>query len=292
MRNIDPELKTHLESGTTTLCTCWRLTRRDGFVLGFTDHDRALDFDGTVFSPETGATGSALSSSADLSVDNAELEGALTDDLLAASDLAAGRYDGARVEIFKVNWAAPDQRVLVKVASIGEVTASGHGYRAELRGITHQLDQTIGRVYQRLCDVNMGSAPCGVNLDDPAFKTAGTVTAIRDDQSFIGSGFETFEADWFSHGLLTWTSGANMGVSSHIKVQGAGGSIALWLPAGSAVDIGDHYTATAGCDKRIETCRDKYSNVKNFRGFHLMPGNDFAVSYPLRSEDNDGGQRP
>ena len=90
MRALDPDLTTHLNSGATTLATCWRVTRRDGGVLGFTDHDRALTFDGTTFLPETGAVGSALSSSADLAADNAEIEGALSASALSGEDLAAG----------------------------------------------------------------------------------------------------------------------------------------------------------------------------------------------------------
>lgn len=290
MRALDPDLETHLNTGATTLATCWRITRRDGFALGFTDHDRALNFDGTDFLPRSGATGSALSSSADLAVDNADIEGALSADALSGADLAAGRYDGAEVEVFRVNWAAPEQRLLLKKGVIGEVKREGAAFRAELRGAGHALDQPVGRVYQRLCDVNVGSAKCGVGLDDPAFKTSGEVTALRDEQSFVASGFGGFEDGWFAHGLLTWASGANAGLTAHIKTQTSTGAIALWLPAGAAIEVGDAFTATAGCDKRFQTCREKFSNAANFRGFPLMPGNDFVISYPLKSERNDGGK--
>ncbi len=290
MRALDPDLKTHLASGATTLATCWRITRTDGVVLGFTDHDRTLAFDGTSFLPDSGATGSGMTSSADLAVDNADIEGALSADALSAGDLAAGRYDSAAVEIFRVNWAEPETRLLLKSGVIGEVRRDGDGFRAELRGLSHFLGQSTGRVYQRLCDVNLGSAKCGVDLSDPAFKTTGVVTVLRDDQSFIASGFSGFANSWFAHGLLTWTSGANLGASAHIKTQGQGGALALWLPAGADIAIGDAFTITAGCDKRFSTCGDKFANTINFRGFPLMPGNDFAVSYPLRAENNDGGK--
>lgn len=290
MRALAPDLQTHLDTGATTLATCWRITRRDSFVIGFTDHDRALNFDGTDFLPDSGATGSALSSSADLAVDNADIEGALSAAALSGTDLAAGRYDGAEVEVFRVNWAAPDQRLLLKKGVIGEVKREGNAFRAELRGLSHALDQPTGRVYQRLCDVNVGSAECGVDLDDPAFKTSGTVTALRDEQSFVAGGFDTFDDGWFAHGLLTWETGANAGLSAHIKTQTSTGAVALWLPAGAAIEIGDAFTATAGCDKRFATCREKFSNAVNFRGFPLMPGNDFVISYPLKSERNDGGK--
>jgi uncharacterized phage protein (TIGR02218 family) len=289
MRSIDPVLQAHLDGGATTLATCWRVTARDGFVLGFTDHDRALSFAGADFKPETGVSGAALASSADLSVDNGAVEGALSDAALSPDDLARGRFDGATVEVFRVNWAAPEQRVLLKKGVIGEVSREGEAFKAELRGLTSALDQPVGRVFQRLCDVNVGSPACGVDLDDGAFKTTGAVTALRDDQRFIASGFSGFDDDWFAHGLLTWTSGANAGAKTHVKSQSAAGAVTLWLPVGAAITVGDAFSATAGCDKRFEACRRKFANSVNFRGFHLMPGNDFAVSYPLRGERNDGG---
>lgn len=291
MRALDPALQAHLDTGATTLCSCWRISRRDGTALGFTDHDRALSFEGLDYLPDSGASGSALSSSADLAVDNAEIEGALSADALSAEDLSAGRYDGASVEIFRVNWAAPERRVLLKKGVIGEVSRQGEAFRAELRGLTHHLDQPVGRVYQRLCDVNLGSTKCGVDLGAPAFSTTGTVTVLRDAQSFSADGFTSFEESWFAHGLLTWVSGANAGASAHIKTQSATGAVELWLPAGAAIALGDQFIATAGCDKRFDTCRAKFSNTANFRGFHMMPGNDFAISYPLRGETNDGGAR-
>lgn len=290
MRALDPNLKAHLQSGATTLATCWRITRRDGAVLGFTDHDRTLFFDGTTFAPETGVIGSAMSSSADLAVDNSDIEGALNADALSGEDLAAGRYDGAEVEVFRVNWAAPEQRLLLKRGVIGEVRRDGEAFRAELRGPSHALGQTTGRIYQRLCDVNLGGVECGVDLNDPQFKSSGAVTALRNEHSFIASGFSGFDDDWFAHGLLTWTSGANTGLQAHIKTQSATGGVSLWLPAGHVIEIDDTFTATAGCDKRHATCRAKFSNAINFRGFPFMPGNDFAVSYPLRGEKNDGGR--
>ena len=291
MRALDPDLKAHLDTGATTLCTCWRIRRRDGSELGFTDHDRALYFDGLGYLPGSGASGAALSSSADLAIDNTEIEGALAADALSADDLAAGRYDDAAVDIFRVNWSAPVMRVLVKSGVIGEVRREGHAFRAEMRGLGHHLDQPTGRVYQRLCDVNLGSPECGVDMDAPAFRTSGAVTALRDGQSFIAEGFSGFEEAWFAHGLLTWTSGANAGATAHIKTQSTLGAIALWRPAGGPIAPGDQFTAQAGCDKRFETCRAKFSNAVNFRGFHLMPGNDFAISYPLRGDNNDGGKR-
>ncbi|MCA8888676.1 MAG: DUF2163 domain-containing protein [Parvularculaceae bacterium] len=294
MRAVDPALQTHLDGGATTLAMCWKVTRRDGVILGFTDHDRMLTFGGVDYEPQSGADGAAIESAADLSVDNSEIEGALSSERLAPGALAGGRFDGAAVEIWRVNWADVSQRLLLKVGTIGEVTREGARFRAEIRGRSHALDRTVGRVYQRQCDAILGDARCGVDLDAPAFSAAGAVTAILDDQRFVVSGLAPFAPAWFAHGALTWMSGANAGLFGHVKAHdknAAGDAISLWTPPGEAVSVGDAFEISAGCDKRAETCRAKFSNLVNFRGFHLMPGNDFAVSYPLKTDPNDGGKR-
>lgn len=290
MRALDPALKTHLQSGATTLATCWRIARRDGAVFGFTDHDRPLSFDGMLYEPDTGAAGTALSSSADLSVDNSEIAGLLSSARLTASELMSRRFDEASVEIWRVNWADVDQRVLLKRGVIGEVKRDGATFTAEIRGLSFALDQPKGRVYQRRCDANLGDARCGVDLNQPQYRGAGGVASIIDDGRFTVSGLDAFSDDWFTHGKLTWLSGANAGTSGHVKAHGAG-SISIWLPAGAPVVVGDTFEIFAGCDKAFETCRVRFANAVNFRGFHLMPGNDFIIQIAAPGAVNDGGRR-
>src|SRR5512134_3325240 len=98
MRNLPPALAVHLASGATTLCRCWRLTRRDDAVQGFTDHDEDLTFDGTTFRAGTGFEGTELEARFGLAVAGTEIHGALADDSLNESDLAAGKFDDAKVE--------------------------------------------------------------------------------------------------------------------------------------------------------------------------------------------------
>ena len=45
MKNISPDLQAHLDSGTTTLCWCWKIVRGDGTTFGFTDHSNASPLD-------------------------------------------------------------------------------------------------------------------------------------------------------------------------------------------------------------------------------------------------------
>ncbi len=135
MKSLPAPLQAHLDTGATTLAWCWRVTRNDGIAFGFTDHDRDLVFDGTAFEAATGFTASEIKDALGLSVDNLEVSSALKSDRLSEDDLAAGLYDDAAVEIWRVNWADTEQRVLMRAGSLGEVRRSGSAFTAEVRGL-------------------------------------------------------------------------------------------------------------------------------------------------------------
>ncbi|MFV0299442.1 MAG: DUF2163 domain-containing protein, partial [Paracoccus sp. (in: a-proteobacteria)] len=175
MKNIPPALQVHLDSGTTTLAWCWRITRADGVAFGFTDHDCALNFDGTEFEPESGLTASEIRSGADLSVDAQDAAGALRSDRITEADILDGRWDNAEVELWRVNWANPAQRLLMRRGAIGQIRRGRHAFVAEIRSTSHILGQTVGRTFQASCDAALGDARCGINLGAPAYRGTGTV---------------------------------------------------------------------------------------------------------------------
>lgn len=287
MRTLSPDFAAHLARGATTLCHCWLVERRDGVRLGFTDHDEPVEFEGVLFEPESGFDAAEWSATNDLAIDHGEAAGALSSDRLTADDLSAGRYDGAAVTLYRVNWRAPAERLVLARAHMGEIERRASQFTVELRGQAEALSRTVGRVYQRTCDAVVGDARCGVDLDTPQFTTDGTVTRLLDEQRFLADGLAGFEARWFDHGAIRWMTGANAGLAGHIKTHSPGPqgtAIELWVPTGTPIEVGDRFVARAGCDRRADTCRNKFSNLINFRGFHLMPGNDFAVSYPVRGE--------
>jgi len=299
MRILQPGLSAHLASGATTLCTCWRVVRRDGASLGFTDHDRTLTFEDTTFSPGTGFAATAMSASADLAVDNGEVTGVLDDDAISERDILAGHYDNAEVQTWRVNWANTNERALLSTGIIGEITRGNHGFNAEIRGLSHVLDQTIGRLYARQCDASVGDARCGVDFGTANYTGNGQVINSTADNAILVSGLDGFDDGWFVEGVIHWNNDAvNRGATGFVKRfaqehshGNAQQSLSFWQPLSFPPAIGDTFTITAGCDRRLETCRNKFSNSLNFRGFPMMPGNDFIISYPLSRDANDGGKR-
>jgi uncharacterized phage protein (TIGR02218 family) len=291
MRPLPAALQAHLDAGVTTLCRCFRIERRDGVVLGFTDHDRAIIFDGTEYEPVDGLDASEDVSGAGFAVGGLEVLGALASDRLDPDDLIAGLFDDAEVRVHLVNWSAPAERYLLRVGRLGEVTREDGAFRAEIRGLAARLDETRGRAFRPDCDADLGDQRCGIDLSDPEFRGEGTVTAADDRRRFTASGLSDFAKGWFERGRLTWTSGANAGRAAEVRSHGKENGEAvleLWQTMQGEIAAGDQFVVSAGCDKRFETCRERFGNAINFRGFPHMPGNDFALTYARRGEDNDG----
>jgi len=281
MKTLPPGLQAHLDSGATTLCWCWRITPRRGPRLGFTDHDRDLDFDGTTFEAATGFTASEIRSTAGLSVDDLEVESALVSARLSEAALAAGDFDDAAIEIFRVNWSDVSQRVLMRKGSLGEVRRTGSTFTAEVRGLAHYLQQPKGRLFQYACDAEVGDARCGVSLALPAHRGSGVIAAVEGPRTFLAAGLAGYPDGWFTRGLVTFTSGANADRGMEVKRHSAGAGavqIELWQALAAPLAPGDAFTVTVGCDKQLATCRDKFQNAVNYRGFPHMPGNDFLAS--------------
>lgn len=271
MQQIDPGLASHLAGEVMTLATCWRITRRDGVSQYFTDHDRDVTVDGDTYMARSGIVPSAVTSQAGLAVDNLELEGLLDSETIARDGLLGGLYDHAELEIFMVNYGAPhDGRLHVKTGWLGEVTLRDGVFVAEVRGISAALQQTIGEVYTPTCRAQLGDHRCKKVLTSCTH--TGTVDAVDNEFTFYdGARMET--AGYFAYGTVTFTSGANVGLSMEIR-DFSNGRFGLFLPLPNAVAPGDAYTAVAGCDKRIETCSARFDNAVNFRGEPHLPGND------------------
>jgi len=285
-------LQAHLASCTTTVCRAWAVTRADGVVFGFTDHDAPLAFEGLTFSASSGMTARALEQTTGLAVDNSEAVGALSDPAIREVDIKAGRFDGARVRAWSVNWANVDERRLVFRGSLGEIERSGQSFRAELRGLAEALNQPSGRVYQRHCGAVLGDGACGVDLDDPGFWIEADVISIERGAVLRLSSQSGHADGWFARGPIEVLTGAGAGDRGLVKRDRQEAEVRLievWDVLSAGLAPGDRVRLVAGCDKRGDTCQVKFSNYSRFQGFPDIPGEDWLVSYPTRAGGNSGG---
>lgn len=294
MAGMDTAFQAHLQTGLTTLCRCWAITRKDRVQFGFTDHDCELSFDGTTFKADTGLSALALQQGTGLSVDNSEAIGALSDAAVHEEDIEAGRFDDAEVCAWLVNWENVDLRWLQFRGSIGEIRRSGGAFQAELRGLSEALNRPLGRVYQKPCTAVLGDKNCAFDQSGPGYRIECALEHIENSNLFHWADLQGFEPGWFARGKLTVLSGPAQDLWGIIKrdwQDGNGRHIELWEPIRALVRAGDVVRLDAGCDKRLETCRLKFNNLINFQGFPDIPGEDWVMNVPKKTGANTGGSR-
>lgn len=261
----------------TTLAFCWRLERRDGVALGFTSHDRDLVVRGFRYRAAPGMAPSAISRSDGLDVDTLDVSGALTSDLISADDLAAGRWDGARLRLIAVDWSDPDaEPVFLARGELGEIGTSDGAFTAELRGPTALLDRPVVEATSPECRAELGDKRCRVDL---AGRTRFARTAAVVDAVTVDLDVSEPSANAYGYGRLRWIGGGNSGLVSAI-LRSDGARLFLREAPAKAVAVGTLVELTEGCDKIFATCRDRFSNGANFRGEPHLPGADLLTRYP------------
>jgi hypothetical protein len=356
MKTLSTALTTHLAGEVTTLATCLKATLATGKIYGFTTHTSDLVVNGVTYQAAAGYTPTAIASNADLAVDNLEVIGFLNSAVITESDINAGLWDYAAIEIIRVNYADLTMgSEWMRKGTLGQVSTGRHSFIAEMRGMTQPLQQAVGRIVSPSCHASLGDAQCGVNM--AGFTVTGSVTSLIDQHRFndtartetngavtraisnitnanpavftvTASGFaggmligisgvngmvqmngvsgilgyidanrfslgvdstnfaaytsgglaaQATPSEYFQGGILTWTSGLNIGLKIEVKSYSPG-YIFLSDAMVYAIAIGDTYSMKAGCDRLLTTCINRFNNVVNFRGFPHLPGQDRLIA--------------
>lgn len=188
MRDIPGEMVTRIESGAATLCHGWIVERADGERLGFTDHDRDLTVDGVICRAASGWSQGAAETAAGLAAGSLAVGGVLDNERIVEADVAAGLWDRATVDLWRVDWARPDLRVLLGRGSLSRIRREGEGFTAEIEGPLAALERVVGRTFGRTCDAVLGDARCGIEADgrtcDKRWETC--VGTFENDVNFQG----------------------------------------------------------------------------------------------------------
>lgn len=290
MRQLSAETLASLQGETTSFVNCVRVTRRDGIVVAFTDHNKDIRFDGTIFRASTAATPTVLQSETGLSPDTAEFSGGFESDQ-QRQDVRAGRLDGAKMEIFAVNWRDPSQRFIINAGHIGATSRNDTGFTLEFESLAEKTSALTGRVYNRTCDASLGDHRCRVNLSQWTIEATANNPAGGRSLRFtlfeptpLESGLNDRSGN-FSNGVLIFASGANEGLRFAIRAHSPG-VIHLWEEPPFAVEHGDRLTLIAGCNKDFQTCADKFNNRHNFRGFPGIVDDSVLTELAPSAEDS------
>ena len=268
------DLGDRLRQPLTRLALCWRVVRRDGVALGFTSHDGPLVLDGLRYVHAPGITPSAVVMSDGLDVDTMEMAGALSSAAITGADLLAGRYDGASVEVFMVDWQAPGEgrQPLSRGRFAGVEAGEGpdRSFVARLEGPTAALQAVAVESYSPECRAELGDWRCRVALRGREHRAL-VAESLGSRLRLAGTGLALED---LLEGRIRVLEGAAAGLER--RVVGLEGTVLVLdvpvrLPEGTAL------LALEGCDKSFSTCVARFANGANFRGEPHVPGGDLLM---------------
>lgn len=276
MKILAPSLANHLKEESTNLATLWKITRQDGLVQGFTNYDQNLTIDGLTYKAATGFNATAFSQDNTLAVRNLDIESVLSSDGITEADLAGGKYDYARVDVFLCRWDIPPsslflnppEHILMVRGIIGEVSMSDRRYKAEVRSFAQLLQQKISTVTTKECRAVFGDSKCTKDLSGLTDNL--TITGVTDKRQFTVNSSRA--NGFYSLGQITLTSGSNSGIKAMV-LSYSGGIIQLFESLPYSLAIGNTLTAVAGCNKTIAACVS-FGNILNYQGEPHIPGED------------------
>jgi uncharacterized phage protein (TIGR02218 family) len=258
----------------TSLAFCWRLERCDGAGLGLTSSDREIVEDGIAYRSAPGVTPAAITRSLGLEPDSGEVAGALSADALSENDLALGRWNGAQIDLFAVDWTDPKSPPIALLGGeLGEVSIESEGFSAELRGAAAKLAKRPCPSTSPECRAALGDKQCRVDLAGRSLRAL--VTSCQDNVLQLDRSID----DRFLFGPVRYLTGDNCGLSTAILAV-SGAEVSLRDRPRAAVAPGTIVQLREGCDKRFETCVSRFQNGVNFRGEPHLPGTDLLTRYP------------
>ena len=257
-----------------TVAAYWRIHRKDGITHGFTTHDRDIWFGGILHRAAPGMLPSAIRKTIDLNDDEAEVEGALGHDTIRSQDLAAGRFDDARIETGVIDWQTLEMAALYS-GSIGSVRQDAAGFTAQLRSAKADLDIDPVPRASPSCRATFCGPGCALSAQK--FSTRSTVLSVDLEANAIVCAVA--DPDLFAQGVARFLDGPATGLASRV-VAVRDGAFELEDLLDRGIEAGQRVLLRQGCDKTVATCASRFDNAINFRGEPFLPGNDLLAQYP------------
>lgn len=286
MKNISIGLKAAIESG--NICYLYRIEGKDGTVRRFTDHNANVVVGGETYIPSAGVGRIKMKATNNAEVSNQEIGATVLD--MPDDELKSGKWDNSQIEVSIASWQTPSAgKLTVFKGSLGVIQWTDEGFRADIQNYLRDLGRNIGATVTANCrhELYGQNGPgkigfCGVNKE--SYKSVVTISNVLTQRLKFKIANTGRPDKWGSAGYLKFTSGNNAGLTYEVKVHRVEGgdlgeSVELFLPCLANVTTGTTAELFAGCDKTLQTCKEKFGNVVNFGGFpHLQ------VDVNLRAE--------
>ena len=266
MKNISNNLKELLEKNYLKLAKCFKITLKNGDIIGLTEHSQDLLIDNLIYNSSYGFESDNSNFTTDLSSNNSEIIGLIDNNNIQIKDVLSGKFDNAKVEIFYINLDDESlEKIHITTGNIIKINVNDGKIHFLIDNILNILDKTIGDIYSPLCRAQFCDHKCALDINKYTFTSK--ITSIINDTEFLYdiSNIGTKEKNYFKYGIITFTSGKNINQSMEIK-QSFDNNIILNTKLNYPLNVGDIFKIVVGCDKTISTCINKFNNAINFRG--------------------------
>lgn len=183
-KSVPAGISSMIQGNVMTVAMCWEITSRvTNETRRFTAHSRDLRIGSDVYLSNHGFSPSEITTTLNLAVDNLDVEGFLVSTGFTRNEILSGQWDFSSVRIFEVDYTDPNGgEVQLRKGWSGQVQLTNNTFQSEVRGITERLRTKFLRIYQPMCDFDLGSsvntADCRVRLDPPTW-TATTAMTVR-----------------------------------------------------------------------------------------------------------------
>jgi len=272
MKTVDTSLKSMLASDNTTLATFLKITRRDGIISTFTDHDVSVTLGGLSYIYNGAIEITPSQSTMDSIISNLEVNGIFETGSILRSDIISRYLDHAKVEIFIADYIAPPASltdtsvVWLQTGKVGSVKIDNEKWVLEVRSLKQLLKQRVGFATSKSCRYDLFDDNCQKSVI--GFKHTGFVQSI--------SGKEVTTDIVGANSLIF--PGGKLSVPSKgffADIDSVSGSVVkLYQTVEATALIGELVTITSGCDKSLSTCFNVYANGVNFGGEPHSPTAD------------------
>ena len=262
-----------------TVATFWRVIRRDGVTIGLTSHDRDLWFDGVLHLASPGMVPSSIKRTADFEPDSAEVEGALSHETITATDLAEGRFDGARIRIGVVDWETGESTALYS-GTLGSVVEEDARFSADLASRKAELLRDPVPRTSPTCRAIFAGPGC--DLDPQRFTHPAQLVSVDLETNAIELDM-AIASDRLVGGWVRWLDGPQTGTVMGVAAVEES-RLVLDIPLSETTSSGAALIVREGCDHTVATCSARFANATNFRGEPFLPGNDRLGQYPSPSQ--------
>jgi uncharacterized phage protein (TIGR02218 family) len=241
------------------------ITRMDGTITRIAESDEPLVVDGDTYAVVAGFQVSAVTHTNNGETPSCQIVavhgvGATFD----SNDLDSRLYDGATVQIYKVDRLNLSSKGLLFTGAVSDVQFDPVERQVvlDVKGPSVAARVMMTRRRSPQCQTTLGSSLCQVNLND--FDVATTVNAIADPFSFTVTGSLTLDAR-YKKGTLVTSAGKAMEVANWTQ---ATQTIMTYLPCEQFLTAGMSLTLYPGCNRVLgssEGCAG-YFNQLNFQG--------------------------